>query len=356
MSAPNTIPTTDPVEALEFCRRLATAVSREQTLRWPSDITPPREGPELSVVIPIFNEQEVVPELYARLTAALAGAVASFEILFVNDGSTDTTGDQLRRLTQQDARVVVLDLSRNFGHQVAISAGLEYSRGQAVAIMDGDLQDPPEVLPGFLAKWREGYAVVYAIRRNRKESLLKRAAYAAFYRLLHWLTRADIPLDAGDFCVMDRRVVDLLVRMPERNRFLRGIRSWLGFRQIGVPYDRSARHAGKPKYTFRKLLFLALDGLLSFSYKPLRLISVLGVGVSLSSLILAAYYTLKKVLFALDPPGFTTLVVAIFFLAGVQLITIGVMAEYVARISDEVKRRPLFIISQVIRRQSASPS
>ncbi len=350
------IPTTDPVAALEFCRRLATAVSHEQVLRWPSGLPAQTEQPELSIVIPVFNEEEVLPELHRRLTAVLSGLVPSYEILLVNDGSTDGTPEILRELIRQDQHLVTIDLSRNFGHQVAISAGLEYSRGKAVVIMDGDLQDPPEVIPRFVAKWREGFAVVYAIRQKRKEAFFKRLAYAMFYRLLQVISHTDIPLDAGDFCIMDRRVVDLLVRMPERNRFLRGIRSWLGFRQIGLPYERSARQGGEPKYTFRRLIFLALDGLLSFSYKPLRLISVLGLGVSLGSLLLALYYVLKKVLYALDPPGFTTLVVAILFLAGIQLVTIGVMAEYVARISDEVKRRPLFIVSQVSRGQDALPS
>jgi dolichol-phosphate mannosyltransferase len=262
----------------------------------------------------------------------------------------------MESLAGSDPRVVVVDLSRNFGHQVAISAGLECSRGKGVVIMDGDLQDPPEILPLFIDKWREGYDVVYAIRQKRKEHLLKRTAYALFYRLLQWLAHVDMPLDSGDFCLMDRRVVDLLVRMPERNRFLRGIRSWLGFRQVGVSYERHARLGGEPKYTVRKLMYLAMDGLLSFSYMPLRMISVMGLMVSLFSLLLAGYYFWKRLVYALDPPGFATLVVALFVLSGVQLVTMGVMAEYVARISDEVKRRPVFIVRRVIRGQDASPS
>jgi dolichol-phosphate mannosyltransferase len=198
--------------------------------------------------------------------------------------------------------------------------------------------------------------VVYAIRQKRKEGILKRTAYAGFYRILQWIAHVNIPLDSGDFCLMDRRVVDLLVRMPERNRFLRGIRSWLGFKQVGLAYERHARAAGKPKYTLRKLMYLAADGLLSFRYMPLRMISVMGLGVSFVSLMLAVYYFLKKVLFALDPPGFATLIVAVFFLAGVQLVTIGVMAEYVGRISDEVKRRPMFIVRRIIRGAGSSPS
>jgi dolichol-phosphate mannosyltransferase len=307
-------------------------------------------------VVPIFNEQENIPELTSRLSAALGGFGIAFEVILVNDGSTDRSLSMLESIAREAKRFVIVDLSRNFGHQVAISAGLECSRGRAVIIMDGDLQDPPEVLPSFVERWREGYDVVYAIRQQRKENIFKRSAYAAFYRILQWMAHVNMPLDAGDFCLMDRRVVDLLVQMPERNRFLRGIRSWLGFKQIGLAYERHARASGKAKYTLRKLIYLAADGMLSFSYMPLRMISVMGMGVSVFSLGLAVYYFVKKLLFALDPPGFATLIVAVFFLAGVQLITLGVMAEYIGRISDEVKRRPVFIVRRVFRGGGASPS
>lgn len=350
------IPTTDPAAALEFCRRLAGAVLHEQTLRWPGGETRENAVPDISIVIPVFNEEQVIPQLYRQLTEVLDSWKYRYELILVNDGSSDASVRILEDLARTDPHLVIVDLSRNFGHQVAISAGLECSRGKAVIIMDGDLQDPPEVLPLFISKWKEGYDVVYAIRQKRKEGLLKRMAYSVFYRLLQWLAHVDMPLDSGDFCLMDRRVVDLLVRMPERNRFLRGIRSWLGFRQVGVAYERHARQGGEPKYTVRKLMYLALDGLLSFSYMPLRMISVLGMGVSLFSLALAAYYFFKKLMYSLDPPGFATLVVAVFVLSGVQLITMGVMAEYVARISDEVKRRPVFIVRRVIRGQDVSPS
>jgi polyisoprenyl-phosphate glycosyltransferase len=351
-----TIPTNDAAAALEFCRRLASAVSHEQALRWPADGGEGTPTPEVSVVIPIYNEVENIPELHARIAHVLTAAKLPFELIMVNDGSTDSSLSLMESLAGGDPRIVIVDLSRNFGHQVAISAGLECSRGKAVIIMDGDLQDPPEVLPAFVDRWREGNDVVYAIREQRKEHLLKRFAYASFYRILQWIAHVNMPLDSGDFCLMDRRVVDLLVRMPERNRFLRGIRSWLGFRQVGLAYERHARAAGKPKYTLRKLIYLAADGLLSFSYMPLRMISVMGIVVSFLSVGLAVYYALKKLLFALDPPGFATLIVAVFFLAGVQLITIGVMAEYVGRISDEVKRRPAFIIRKIIRGGGPSPS
>lgn len=197
--------------------------------------------------------------------------------MFVDDGSRDGSRDVLLLLAANDARVVVVELARNFGHQIAISAGLDLARGDGVIVMDSDLQDPPEVLPQFIARWREGYDVVYAVRASRKENLLLRAAYALFYRMLRRLANIDIPLDAGDFCLMDRRVVDVLTAMPERNRFVRGIRSWVGMRQIGLPYDRQGRHAGKPKYTLSRLTYLALDGIVSFSFVPLRIITMLGL-------------------------------------------------------------------------------
>jgi dolichol-phosphate mannosyltransferase len=243
--------------------------------------------------------------------------------------------------------VRLVALARNFGHQAAISAGMDHARGDAVIIMDADLQDPPEVVPDFIAKWREGFEVVYAIRVKRKEGFLKRSAYAVFYRILHSISNINIPLDAGDFCLMDRKVVNVLVNMPERNRFVRGIRSWVGLRQIGLSYERDTRYAGLPKYTFNRLMYLALDGLVSFSYIPLRIITLLGFSVSLVSILLAMFYTIKKLSSGLNPPGFATLVVSIFFLAGIQLVTIGVIGEYVGRIFEEVKRRPLYVIRQL---------
>jgi dolichol-phosphate mannosyltransferase len=230
---------------------------------------------------------------------------------------------------------------------VAISAGLDYARGDAVIVMDADLQDPPEVLPQFIEKWREGHDVVYAIRERRKEGLLKQLAYKTFYRLLQRTANIQIPLDSGDFCIMDRKVVDLLVGMPERNRFVRGIRSWVGLDQVGLAYERQARYAGREKYTFSRLVYLALDGLISFSFIPLRAISLLGLTVSALSIFLAIGYAIQKITAGLNPPGFATTVVAIFFLAGIQLITIGVIGEYVGRIFEEVKRRPLYVVRRV---------
>jgi dolichol-phosphate mannosyltransferase len=213
--------------------------------------------------------------------------------------------------------------------------------------MDADLQDPPEVLPEFIEKWREGHDIVYAIRANRKEGWFKRHAYTFFYRILQRIANIQIPLDAGDFCIMDRKVVVILTNMPERNRFMRGIRSWIGLDQVGLAYDRDSRYAGKPKFTLSRLIYLALDGLVSFSFLPLRAISILGFVISFVSIVLAISYTIQKLTRGLNPPGFATTIVAIFFLAGIQLITLGVIGEYVGRIFEEVKRRPLYVVKKI---------
>ncbi len=350
------IPTTDPAAALQFCRALAQALAATTLPASAAGATAQSAAvakpapPDLSIVIPVHNEEDNLPRLHERLSAVLGQTGLQYEIIFIDDGSQEVCLHLLRGLAAGDPRVLVVELARNFGHQVAISAGLEHSRGAGVIIMDADLQDPPEVLPQFIGKWREGHDVVYAIREQRKERWLMRAAYAAFYRILRRVANIDIPLDTGDFCLMDRRVVDLLVGMPERNRFVRGIRSWVGLDQVGLAYERHARHAGQPKYTLRRLIYLALDGLISFSYIPLRAITMLGFGVSLISIVLAVFYVIQKLTVGLNPPGFATLIVAIFFLSGIQLITIGVIGEYVGRVFEEVKRRPLYVVRQVIGR------
>jgi polyisoprenyl-phosphate glycosyltransferase len=354
------IPTTDPAAALEFCRslqRLLTTTFPPPESHGSSSVflntsTGGAAGggdpqPVVSVVIPVYNEADNIPILASRLTSILDTTALEYEIVFVDDGSCDTSAALLEALAAKDTRIVVVGLARNFGHQVAISAGLDHAQGRGVIVMDADLQDPPEVLPQFIAKWREGYDVVYAVREQRKEHWFKRNAYATFYRLLRCVASIEIPLDAGDFCIMDHRVVGLLRSMPERNRFIRGLRSWVGLRQTGLRYERQARHTGRPKYTFGRLILLAFDGLISFSHMPLRAIALLGLSVSLFSIVTAMFYTLKKLTAGINPPGFATLIVAIFFLAGVQLITIGVIGEYVGRIFEEVKQRPLYIVRQV---------
>ncbi|MBI5093102.1 MAG: glycosyltransferase family 2 protein [Candidatus Hydrogenedentes bacterium] len=349
------IPVKDPGAALRFCQALVSLIETTESQSGRT-ATSQQTTPELSIVIPIYNEEENLPTLHERLTAAMIAQGDEYEIIYVDDGSHDRSPSLLERYAAEDNHVVVVDLARNFGHQAAISAGLEHSRGHAVIIMDGDLQDPPEVLHQFIAKWRDGFDVVYAIREKRKEIWFKRWAYAAFYRVLQWMAHIDMPLDAGDFCIMDRRVVDLLIAMPERSRFVRGIRSWLGFKQVGLAYERSARHAGASKYTFRRLVYLAVDGMVAFSYTPLRITVLAGFGISLLSLTMAVYYVVKKIFYTLNPPGFATLIVATLFLAGMQLITIGVMGEYIARISEEVKRRPIYVARRIIRRGSPSAS
>lgn len=305
--------------------------------------------PDLSIVIPVYNEQENLPELSRRLTAVLEREAIEYEIIFVNDGSRDSSLLLLRGLAAENRRIRALDFSRNFGHQAALYAGMCHSSGRAVVLMDGDLQDPPEVVPRLLERWREGFEVVFAVRTKRKESVVKRLAYATYYRLLRSVSYVEMPLDSGDFSLMDRRVVNELVGMPERNKFLRGLRSWVGFRQTSVIYERDARYAGEPKYTLSKLLKLAFDGLVSYSYMPLRVAFVMGVIVSSFSFLLGAIYFMQRILLDVYiPPGWTTLAVLILFLGGVQLLSVGLIGEYIGRIYDEVKRRPEFIVRETI--------
>ncbi len=301
----------------------------------------------VSVVVPMLNEEANLPALYERLAKVLGSSGLSYELVLVDDGSTDGTGAEILRLRQEDPRVKYIRLARNFGHQAALTAGLAHARGEAVIAIDADLQDPPEVITELLARWDEGFDVAYAVRRHRKEPVAKRIAYALFYRLLHRVAAVDIPLDAGDFCLMDRRVVDQLNALPERNRFLRGLRTWVGFRQIGVEYERQVRHAGNTQYSFWKLVRLAVDGLVSFSYIPLRVSSTVGFVVSLGSLVAGLYYLILRLAGHRDPAGFAGIIVAVLFLGGVQLITIGIMGEYVGRIFDEVKDRPTYIVSEL---------
>lgn len=315
------------------------------------DVRSVPSSPLCSIVLPIYNEEPVLATLHARLTAAAASWGIAYEVIAVDDGSMDGTSQILAALHSKDPRWKVLSLSRNFGHQTAVSAGLHYSRGDVVAVLDADLQDCPEELSRFLAKWREGCDVVYAVRTRRKESLWKRTCYWAFYRLLGMVSAVNIPLDSGDFCVMDKRVVDVLRSMPERNRFIRGLRSWAGFRQEGIAYERAARHAGEPKYSFVKLLRLAADGILSFSSLPLRLASAVGIGfcgLSVAGCVALVAWSVSDVTILGNRPGaaagWTSLICAMLFLSGVQMLLIGIMGEYLARIFDEVHQRPPWII------------
>lgn len=310
----------------------------------------------ISVVIPVYNEAENIGRLFARLTAAARHwGEEDYEVLVVDDGSKDASLAELANIRRIDPRWKILSFSRNFGHQVAVSAGIHYATGDAVVVMDADLQDPPEELGRFLAKWREGYHVVYAIRTKRKESAWKRLAYAAFYRILATISSIDIPLDSGDFCVMDRAVVRVLQSLPERNRFVRGLRSWSGFRQIGIEYERAARSAGAAKYTLGKLVRLALDGMLSVSSVPLKLSSWLGIGLcGLSGLLLAFVLVWRGsgvTLYGMKPSdsvGWTSLSSLVLFLSGLQFLVLGVMGEYLARLFEESKGRPPWVIATAL--------
>jgi dolichol-phosphate mannosyltransferase len=302
----------------------------------------------VSVVIPVLDEERNIRELHGRLTKVLGVPGGEFEIIFVNDGSTDGTPAVLQELHERDARVKAVHLARNFGHQAAISAGLRAASGDAVIVMDGDLQDAPELLPELLERWRAGYEVVYAVRTRRAESGLKHFSYKIFYRILQRISNVALPLDSGDFSLMDRRVVDIINEMPERTRFVRGMRSWVGFKQIGVAQERDERLAGAPKYTSWRLVRLAVDGFVGFSYRPLQLASLFGATVSVVSLLLAVTLVILKVVHGIPLVGWTSLIVAVLFLGGVQLICVGILGEYVGRIYDEVRQRPPYVVAGVL--------
>jgi dolichol-phosphate mannosyltransferase len=305
--------------------------------------------PKYSLIIPIYNEQETISEMYRRVSAVMDRLDGETELVLINDGSRDKSLSMMRELHQRDKRVCYLSFARNFGHQIAVTAGLNFVRGQVIIILDADLQDPPELIPDMLEKWRQGYQVVYAQRtKRRKESWFKRFMAFSFYRILKSLADVDIPTDTGDFCLMDRSVVDLLNQMPERNRYIRGLRSWVGFQQTAIQFERDPRFAGEVKYTFRKSLSLAINSLVSFSRVPLRIASYMGL-ISAAFSIVMACLVLYWRLVQPDSPvtGFATIAIAIFFIGSVQLICIGILGEYIGRIYEEVKGRPLYTLAEV---------
>jgi polyisoprenyl-phosphate glycosyltransferase len=308
--------------------------------------------PLLSVIVPCYNEEDVLPQLFQRLADALNPCTADYEIVCVNDGSRDRTWQMLRSQHEADPRWRVVSFARNFGHQTAVSAGLWYCSGDAAVIIDADLQDPPEEIRRLVDKWREGFQVVYAVRTKREDPMLKQLLAWSFYRVFSSLSSFPVSHDAGDFCLLDRAVVDVLNTLPERNRYLRGLRSWCGFRQTAIEFQRHRRAAGEPKYTSIKSLRLALDGIFSFSTVPLRLATFLGFAVSSLAFLGVVFYFIEK-LFArqfyaigLGPlPGFPTVIISILFLGGVQLICLGIAGEYIGRVYEEVKARPYWIIA-----------
>jgi glycosyltransferase involved in cell wall biosynthesis len=312
-------------------------------------------APMLSVVVPLYNEEGNVGPLLERVSGILEhlSAKPSYEIVLVNDGSRDATLEKIREEMQRRPHIVLVNLSRNFGHQIAATAGLDVAQGEAVVLMDGDLQDPPELIEQFLDRWRQGYDVVYAVRRSRKgESPFKLVTARLFYRIIKRLTNVAIPVDTGDFRLMSRRVVNALKKSRERHRFLRGMVSWSGFNQTGIEYDREERFSGETKYPLRKMLKFAIDGITSFSDVPLRFASYLGFTVSTAAFIYALIIILFKA-FHLGTPeyarGWASTMVVILFIGGVQLIGIGILGEYLGRIYDEVKGRPLYLIADIER-------
>ncbi|KXF81356.1 glycosyltransferase family 2 protein [Enterovibrio coralii] len=304
----------------------------------------------LSIVVPCYNEQEVIDVTYDRLQQFYRSLKAmDVELIFVDDGSSDNTKQHLRRFAEADSRVRVVCFARNFGHQVAVTAGIEVSKGDAVILIDADLQDPPEVIHEMIVKWQEGFDVVYGQRAERRgESIFKLTTARAFYKLLNKLSDVPIPMDTGDFRLMGRNVVEALKSMPEKDRFIRGMVSWVGFKQIALPYNREERYAGESKYPLKKMLRFATDGILSFSTKPLQL--SIGLGMTSATLALAGiFYALSLRLFTNTwVEGWTALIIAILFIGGVQLVCIGILGEYIGRIYNESKDRPLYIVSEII--------
>ena len=301
----------------------------------------------LSVIIPIYNEEASLPALYARLTSVVQGMQMPYELVFVNDGSTDRSFELLLELAAADDHVRYIDLSRNFGHQIAVSAGLDAVSGSVVVIIDADLQDPPELIPQLYQKMLEGYEVVYAKRRSRQgESVAKKLTARLFYRLLRRITHISIPVDTGDFRIISRKVVDGLKRMPEQNKFLRGQVSWIGYRQTFVEYDRAERAGGATGYTYRKMIRLALDGITAFSDAPLKAATLGGFAVSGIAFLVMLYTLYSKYITHDYQPGWPSLMISILFLGGVQLISVGIIGEYIARLSVNVRNRPLYMVSQ----------
>ena len=307
---------------------------------------------DVSVVVPLYNEEAVFHLLIERLKNVISNISFTCEIVLVNDGSSDKTAEMIEQICKENACFTAVLLSRNYGHQIAVSAGLEFAKGRkAVMIIDGDLQDPPELIQDFYTLIESGIDVVYAIRKNRKESFLKKLAYKSYYRLQKKISNFHIPIDSGDFSMLSRRVVDIMNEMPEQSRYLRGMRAWVGFKQVGFEYDRDDRKAGNSKYSWKKLFELAFNGLFNFSDFPVKFITRLGFITVFISLTYFAYNVYRKIYYNDVPQGFTATILAIILFSGVQLISLGVIGEYVLRIYNQVKKRPLFVVDKIIANQ-----
>lgn len=302
---------------------------------------------EITVVVPLYNEQDCLDELYKRIVDSVNAITQNYELLFVNDGSTDATLARLIALSSGNPRMKYISFSRNFGHQIAISAGLDYSKGKAVVIIDGDLQDPPELIPELYRKYREGYDVVYAKRTRRKgETLFKKTLASLFYRILRSITKVEIPVDVGDFRLIDRKIADYLRQMPEQNKFLRGQIAWLGFRQTFVEFVREGRQSGKTGYNLGKMVKLALDGITGFSCAPLRWVTNIGLLISLIAFIIILYALYSHYILHQTITGWTSLIISSMFIGGVQLLSVGIIGEYINRINTNVQNRPLYIVDK----------
>jgi len=305
---------------------------------------------DLSVVSPAFNEEAVISRFYERVTEVLTASGLSYEIILVDDGSRDRTFELMREAHHKDPqKVKALRLARNFGHQLAITAGMRQAKGRAVVVMDCDLQDPPEVIAQFIEKWREGFEIVYGVRTERKgETAFKLFTAKLFYKLIRWATKVDIAENAGDFYLLDRKVVDVFGKMEERHRFIRGLVAWVGFRRTGVGYVREARAAGTTKFGLWKMVKFSIDAVTSFSFLPLRFISVCGIVISAGAFVGILISIYQRLFTDVTVTGWTSLVVIVLFLGGIQMLALGVMGEYLARIGDDVKQRPLYTVSEVL--------
>ena len=312
--------------------------------------------PVLSVVLPIYNEEQVIPEMYRRMTTVLENMGEPYELVLVNDGSRDRSYELLHELHVRDSRVRVINFARNFGHQVAITAGMDYARGDAVVVIDADLQDPPEVIAQMMEKWREGYQVVYGVRTEREgETWFKLATANLFYRLMNSITTVDIPLDAGDFRLMDRAVIQTLRAMREKRRFMRGLSAWVGFKQTPLPYRREARFAGETKYPLKKMLRFATDGITNFSLLPLQFATYMGFASAFLALVGLIVAVIGRLFWPGALLGQATTLVSVLFIGGVQLISLGILGEYLGRIYEEVKGRPLYIVAEALGYQQDTP-
>ena len=303
--------------------------------------------PMFSIIVPIYNEIGCLDALYQRLCEVMDSTQEPWELILIDDGSSDGSIDRIKQLSQMDPRVRPIIFARNFGHQIAVTAGMDFARGRVAVVIDADLQDPPETILDLIAKWREGYQVVYAVRTEREgETWFKRTTASLFYRLIYRITDIKIPLDTGDFRLYDRKVIDTMKRMPERHRFLRGMSSWVGFRQIGVPYKRAARYAGVTKYPLRKMIRLALNAITSFSYFPLQLATYVGFTAAGLAILAIPVVIIFRLVGSNAFFGQATTLIAVLFFGGVQLIFLGVLGEYLGRIYDEVKGRPLYVLME----------